>query len=275
MVTDAKWDATEDNRELGSITRPNGTTVVTDAVGLLNIYEYQTSYRGADYSTGYLNNGLCWWSLTSYSSSLMYGMNSSGAASNASPLDTTGVRPSINLKSDIKIVSGSGTEDDPYRLLGDNDEELSGIKLNTRYSGEYVRFGTGDNDLYRIVSHEVRGLTKITSAEPLKENDSFKTISFGNDTYYSSSNTIGTFLNGEYLTSYISNEYSNMIEGNAIWYLGTVERGTSYKLAKYTDVTSNALTSSTVTTKVGLLRLGELGAGQYGATVSTNYIVGD
>ena len=275
LVTDAKWDATEDNRELGSITRPNGTTVVTDAVGLLNIYEYQTSYRGADYSTGYLNNGLCWWSLTSYSSSLMYGMNSSGAASNASPLDTTGVRPSINLKSDIKIVSGSGTEDDPYRLLGDNDEELSGIKLNTRYSGEYVRFGTGDNDLYRIVSHEVRGLTKITSAEPLKENDSFKTISFGNDTYYSSSNTIGTFLNGEYLTSYISNEYSNMIEGNAIWYLGTVERGTSYKLAKYTDVTSNALTSSTVTTKVGLLRLGELGAGQYGATVSTNYIVGD
>ena len=37
----------------------------------------------------------------------------------------------------------------------------------------------------------------------------------------------------------------------------------SYKLAKYTDITSNILTSSTAITKVGLLRLGELMAGQF------------
>src|SRR5699024_10300513 len=39
IVTDAKWDATLDATSLGSITRPNGTTTVTDAVGLLNMYE--------------------------------------------------------------------------------------------------------------------------------------------------------------------------------------------------------------------------------------------
>ena len=47
------------------------------------------------------------------------------------------------------------------------------------------------------------------------------------------------------------------------WYLGTVESGTSYKLAKYTNATDNILTSSTTTTKVGLLRLGELMSGQF------------
>ena len=46
IVADATWDATLDATSLGSITRPNGTTTVTDAVGLLNMYEYQSSYHG-------------------------------------------------------------------------------------------------------------------------------------------------------------------------------------------------------------------------------------
>ena len=56
IVMDAKWDATMDNRNLGSIERPNGTTTVTAAVGLLNMYEYQSSYNETTYSNGYLNN---------------------------------------------------------------------------------------------------------------------------------------------------------------------------------------------------------------------------
>ena len=55
-----------------------------------------------------------------------------------------------------------------------------------------------------------------------------------------------------------------MIEDGTIWYLGTVEYGASYKLAKYTNTTDNILTSSVTTSKVGLLRLGELMSGQFG-----------
>ena len=263
IVTDAKWDATEDNRELGNITRPNGTTIVTDAVGLLNIYEYQMSYRGADYSNGYLNNGLDWWIITPYSSVYPRCIASGGNSSNVSNLNYRyGIRPTINLKSDVKIVSGNGTEDDPYRLMSDSDEDLSGVKLNTRYSGEYIRFGTGENYLYRIVSHETRGLTKITSAEPLKENGVFKTISFGNNTYYSSTNTIGTFLNGEYLSSYIDSNHINMIEDSSTWYLGEVRSRASYKLAKYANYDMTNYAKST-NAKIGLLRFGELMSGQF------------
>ena len=263
IVTDATWDATLDATSLGSITRPNGTTTVTDAVGLLNMYEYQSSYHGTTYSNGYLNNGLNWWTLTPNSTSNVRNVGSSGYASRNSPSFAYGVRPSINLKSSVKIVDGDGTVDNPYRLNGDNDTSLSGTLLSSRYSGEYISFGNDENNLYRIVSHETEGLTKISSAEPLKSSGTFITSAFGSNTTFSSSNTIGTFLNGEYLTNYVDSSYSNMIEESTTWYLGTVGNGVSYKLAKYTDANGTMLTSSTTNSKVGLLRLGELMSGQF------------
>ena len=262
IVTDAKWNATLDATRLGSITRPsNSGTIVTDAVGLLNMYEYQSSNNGG--TDGYLNNGLYWWTLTPNSASNVWYVSSYGNADDISPSAAYGVRPSINLKSSVKIVDGDGTVSNPYRLSGDNDTNLSGTLLSSRYSGEYIRFGSGENNLYRIVSHENGKGTKIVSAEPLKSSGTFITSAFGSNTTFSSTNTIGTFLNGDYLTSYVDSSYSNMIEDSTTWYLGTVGYGTSYKLAKYTNTTDNILTSSITTAKVGLLRHGELMAGQF------------
>ena len=254
-----------DATDLGSITRPNGTTTVTDAVGLLNMYEYQSSYTGTTYSNGYLNNGLWWWTLTPYSSSNVRDVGSYGNANNNASIHASGVRPSINLKSSVKIVDGDGTIDNPYRLNGDNDTNLSGTLLSSRYSGEYIRFGNDENNLYRIVSHENGTGTKIVSAEPLKSSGTFITSAFDSNSSvnYSSSTTIGTFLNGEYLNSYVDSTYSDMIEDNTTWYLGTVGIGTSYKLAKYTDTNMSSTTASITNAKVGLLRLGELMSGQF------------
>ena len=266
IVTDAVWDATMDDRQLGSIERPNGTTTVTAPVGLLNMYEYQSSsgINASSYTNSYLNNGLQWWTLTPSSSSYVLSVNIYGSYNEVHTANAYGVRPSINLKSSVKIVDGDGTIDNPYRLEGDNDTDLAGTKLNTRYSGEYMRFGTDENNLYRIVSHENGTGTKITSAEPLKNSGTFITSAFDNSSInYSSSTTIGIFLNGEYLTSYVDSTYSDMIEDNTTWYLGTVVYGGSYRLAKYTDTNMSSTTTSTTDTKVGLLRMGELMAGQF------------
>ena len=275
IVTDSVWDATMDSTVLGSIERPNGTSVVTNPVGALNIYEYQSSYNGTTSRNGYLYNTLHWFTITPNSSSNMRVINALSANSFTPTLGSSyGVRPSINLKSSIKIVDGNGTIDNPYRLEGDNDSNLSGTLLNTRYSGEYVRFGNDENNLYRIVSHENGMGTKISSAEPLKDAGEFINISFdSNDNpIYSSTNTMGIFLNGDYLTNYIGDNYSNMIEDNTTWYLGTVGSGESYKKAKYTDANMSGLTSVTTTSKVGLLRYGELMAGQLDEKVNnTNY----
>ena len=265
IVTDAVWDATLDATALGSITRPNGTTTVTAPVGLLNMYEYQSSYHGTTYSNGYLNNGLYWWTLTPNSSSSVRDVNSIGNAYSNNPTDAFGVRPSINLKSNVKIVDGDGTIDNPYRLNGDNDTNLSGTLLSSRYSGEYITFGSGENNLYRIVSHENGTGTKIVSAEPLKSSGEFITMNFGSNTTFSSSDTIGAFLNNDYLNTengYLTAEDIAMIEASTTWYLGIVGSGTSYKLAKYAD-TSMAGYSTTTDARVGLLRFGELMSGQF------------
>ena len=266
---DSKWNASQMSDTSKPPSESEGGTIVEDAVGLLNIYEYNMT----GLSNGYLNNNLFWWTLTPFSSSYMWIMHQANGNLSAQPCGSAyGVRPSINLKPDIKIVAGDGTEDNPYRLMGDNDSNLEGVKLNTRYSGEYISFGTGDNNLYRIVSHETEGLTKITSAEPLKENGTFKTLQFGDSVNYSSTNTIGSFLNGEYLDSsnYLTSEQANMIEDDTTWYLGTVAYSQSYRLAKYRDINMSDYTTSITHAKVGLLRLGELMAGQFNR--STNNI---
>ena len=260
---DSTWNATQTS----STTKPAKTTMVTSAVGLLNVYEYTMSYKGTTYSNGYLNNGLYWWTLTPYSTSSVRYVYYNGNAFNGNAVtSSSGSRPTINLKSSVGIVSGSGTESDPYRLKGDDDTPAAGTKLATRYSGEYIRFGTGENNLYQIVSHETEGMTKIVSAIPLKSSGSYKTMAFASSgVNYSSSNTIGSFLNGEYLTSgsYLTTDQVNMIEDNTTWYLGTAGYGASYKLAKYSSATSATVTSNTTTAKVGLLRLGELNSGQF------------
>ena len=238
---DSKWNASMMSDNSKPPSEEEGGTIVEDAVGLLNIYEY---VMGGD-NGSYLNNGLYWHFLTPTSTV------------------SSGIRPSINLKPEIKIVNGEGTNDNPYRLEGDNDINLEGTLLNTRYSGEYIRFGNDENNLYRIVSHETEGLTKITNVVPLKENGTFKTISFGDTYNYSSTNTIGAFLNGEYLTNYVGNDYINMIEENTTWYLGNVNSGSNYKLSKYQDESGETLITNTTIAAVGLLRLGELMSSQF------------
>ena len=258
IVMDAKWNATLTT----STSKPSETTMVTDAVGLLNIYEYTMSYRGTTYESGYLNNGLYWLTLTPVDASKIRSILYSGSINSANPSSAGDVRPSINLKSNAKVIDGNGTVDNPYKLEGDNDKDLNGVKLNTRYSGEYIRFGIGENNLYRIVSHETPGLTKITSADPIKESEIFITKALG-AVNYSTNTTMGSFLNGEYLTKYVGDNYANMIEDSTTWYLGTLGNGASYKLAKYTDESGNTLTSNITNAKIGLLRYGELMAGQF------------
>ena len=266
---DSVWNATMTKET----TKPEKTTMITDAVGLLNIYEHTMSYKNASSPTGYLNNGLYWCTLTPYSTSYVRGVNYNGNVYNSGPADSIGSRPSINLKSAVKIIDGDGTADNPYRLQGDNDIP-TGALLSTRYSGEYISFGTGENNLYRIVSHENGTGTKITSAIPLKDSGSYKKIKFGSNTTFSKDNTIGAFLNGDYLTSgtYLTRNQVSMIEDNTTWYLGAVGYGTNYKLAKYQDITGSNLTTSTTTAKIGLLRLGELMTEQFSkADNNTSY----
>ena len=266
---DSEWNATSTTDEE---IKPTKTNMVTDAVGLISVYEYLMTYynSGIDSSDSYLHNGLTWWTLSPYNNNRSWSISTyDGDVEEEDSAYEYGVRPAINLKCSVKIAGGNGTASNPYRLDGDNDTSLNGVRLNTRYSGEYIRFGTGANNLYRIVSHETSGLTKIVSSEPLSNGGSFLELAFGNNTFYASNNTIGSFLNGSYLTggSYLTSSQVNMIQTNNVWYLGIVEDtiagNGNYKLAKYSDESMTSTISRTTTATVGLLRFGELMSGAY------------
>ena len=259
----SKWNASQMADNSKPPREEEGGTIVEDTVGLLNYYEFGKISE-------YINDMRSTYLLTPYDSTniwyfYQYSIFNFSISDKSNNIQNPGIKASINLKPEIKVVDGDGSEDDPYRLEGDNDKNLKGTKLNTRYSGEYISFGVGENNLYRIVSHEFEGLTKITSASVLKENGENKTIGFNSNyplsNIYSVETSLGSFLNNEFLDNYLAAKQRNMVEKDSIWYLGELNNGENYKLTKYADINMTGYTSDTVIATVGLLRAGELMAG--------------
>jgi hypothetical protein len=93
-------------------------TNVTAKVGLLRLGEELSGQFNRYLDTSGSTTGLTtnYWLLTPYSASNVRYVNSYGYASYSSPADTGGVRPSINLKSSVKITGGAGTKSNPYTI---------------------------------------------------------------------------------------------------------------------------------------------------------------
>ena len=266
-IKSSSWNATLTT----ATTKPATTTMVTNYVGLLNIYEYYKASYTPNSTSGYLNDGLLWWTLTPYSSSNVRNVNDSGSSGSSYAYKAYGLRPSVNLKSSITITGGTGTETDPYLLAGDDTAPATNTLLNTRRSGEYITFGDGVNNLYRIVNIE-NSKTKIVSAIPLKSGTSYKTRAFSTSnsyvTYTNNSNyTLAYYLNNDYLNTtngFLTSSQVSMIETNQTWYTGSVTSGANYNLGKCTTAGINCTKNAVSTTAtVGLLRLGEQLAGQF------------
>ena len=92
--------------------------------------------------------------------------------------DNYGVRPMLLIKGDSNIVSGEGTDDDPY-TFGEVPKIKQSPKLNTRYVGEYI---THDGYLWRIVKVEQDGTTKVILDETLS-NDFLVKYEYEKNTY--------------------------------------------------------------------------------------------
>ena len=57
-----------------------------------------------------------YWTLTPLDASYVCDVNIYGYGSNFASTHVDGVRPSLNLKSNVKITSGTGTKTDPFIL---------------------------------------------------------------------------------------------------------------------------------------------------------------
>lgn len=77
----------------------------------------------------------------------------------------TGIRPTVNLKTNLEISSGSGEASSPYLLKGRKKSLKAGEKISEAMTGEYILYS---GYTWRVVGKESDGTTKIVMNESLE-----------------------------------------------------------------------------------------------------------
>ena len=257
----SKWNAT---MTTNSSAKPSSTTMVTNAVGLINSYEYN---KGKDW----LMTNEYYFLLNPSSSNSIYingnfNDNDIGVFNGIGTLQNVNgcmIRPVVNFFSSLSVLSGTGTADDPY-VISDNTAEINDL-LNTRLSGEWLKFNNAD---FRIVDVEANGTVKIVAANAIT-NRAFSTNSSSTFSSTDTSN-VGYYLNNTYYNS-IASKYKEMLVSGP-WYLGSFSYGSSWKLEK---CSTEACTtpSSYVVARVGLLRNSELMSAHTGGELKSYWTI--
>lgn len=211
--------------------------IIEEKVGLLSVYEYQEA--GAEKS--YLNIGEYWWTSSIDANNLAWYIYSIGALNNNVSLGKIyyayGVRPTITIKSDIKVISGSGKRDDPYCFVNTTNN-----MLNSKYVGEYINYS---GYTWRIIETD-KEYTKIVMNGVIKNNNDDLYKAYGSSNYMTSSYGLGYYLN---------NVFYNSLENKEFILKYPFNMGRYDKTYKYDY---NMIAEYKEKMHIGLLQLGEL-----------------
>ena len=271
-----QWDITETS---SVSTRPDNSSIANSKVGLLNAYEYYNSYRciDSDNCTGSRDNisylsGEYWWLINGDTNSKIWGVGLNESLTSFSAGNIRGVRPVINLNSNVAFT-GTGTIDDPYKIVGDKETGIVNDKINTRLSGEYIKLKAGNNEqVFRIIDVE-DNKTKIIALESFNNNEKYlysnsRVVTSGTDyTKWGSGTTTSgdtcyTIFNTP-TTGYfdvLKSTYGDLFDSGT-YYMG--ETSSYYKLSICANSTSGNTKMCDKTTykgvfNIGIPRLGEM-----------------
>ena len=208
VVQNSEWNVKEITDTTDPYLERVANDTITKTVGLLNAFEYT---KGGT-NSNYLNNGQKWWLITPYSSSNVYYIDCiyDVLSNNLTSSDAFGTRPSIYLNTNVTFDTDNydGTRLAPFHIVGDKEEGKANELLNTRISGEYVRF---NNELYRIVGID-NNTTKIVNTSyitnPSSTNTSDLTLgNYGSDVYFNTTSAdmntglVGLLRSGEMMSA--------------------------------------------------------------------------
>lgn len=230
-LIDTIWDTSSTSSPTFS---PSGSETVTSKVGLLNSYEASRmgSYLGSNYK----------WLLSNYYNNKVRVSTKSGSGNikeeDFSYTKYYAIRPAITMKSDVYVISGDGSQNNPYILEGNSTNIPKGTLINTRVSGEYLKI---NDNVYRIVSTS-NNLTKVIMVDSLAEMQ----YSNNNSHNYSYSN-VYEYLKNDWYNSL--GDDKKLIYENASWCHKTISKPVLYSLNCEGD---------TITSPVGIPVLGDL-----------------
>ena len=210
---------------------------VEDKVGLLSAMEYQN----AGGASSYLNIDEYWWTSNIDDDNNTWYVYSKGTLNNTSSNDkqyySYGIRPTITIKGDTKILNGDGTEGNPFNLDTATDNILS-----DKYVGSYVTFS---DYTWRIIEQD-NDKTKLVMNGVVKEKKEDYYTSFGKTNYFSTSTKIGYYLNKTFYNKLSNNDF--IVKSD--FYTGRYDKTYNYDFNKIADYNEKLY--------VGLLQLGEL-----------------
>ena len=247
--------------------RPGTSNMVSAPVGMINGYEF--IFAGGYVNGGYLTSSTRWWLLNPQSYQYIYQVEYDRTIRTSTPDREYGIRPSIIIKPGLPFT-GDGTIDSPFRIEIDKKTGASNELINTRLSGEYVKFGNGDNDsIFRIIGIE-EGKTKVILRDIVSGARLFSTSNQNEDGYlYGSGTTISasgntwySYLNGQYYTD-LTNQYGDLFD-RGTYYLGSVNNPKYYKTTVCANVSENKSIKNCEKTDqvgsfyVGMPRYGEM-----------------
>ena len=244
----------------------NNLSTERTKVGLISLDEYNL----AGGASSYLNIGQFQWTLTSYSNSYVWRMNSSGILDLGDGPTPRGVRAIINVKYDIAVTGGNGTiatawnsEVGPYILNEEKNIKITGKLNENAVVGEYVIFA---GKKYRVVDKDSNGNTKLILDGYYEEE-----MSYGESNEFSITAGIGQKLNTDVLDWLVTSsdvENRNKLVNNYIWYQNDFDIGNDY------NISLNEINPTrSIQATVGLIRIGEVLACQSSSILTKGYTV--
>ena len=259
-IVQQSWcsETTEDGTSARTTCTSNLSTT-PQYVGLLSLDEYNL----ASSSSSYLYISQYFGTLTPYSASSAWLVLNDGTANATSVSLANGLRPVINVSSEITITGGNGTLTDPY-IFEDKNSSVTGTLKDNSQIGEYVTYAERN---YRVVETSESGTKLILDGYYDSNNDG--TIDSSDKIAYGKNCTLCTTINEDIFLNWLSN--NEELEKNKLssttWYRG------DYWTEPWDYKTNLDSTSNPYEGSVGLIRVGEMLSGQSETILSKNHTV--
>ncbi|MCI8778690.1 MAG: hypothetical protein HFI87_06035 [Bacilli bacterium] len=210
----------------------------SDYIGLLTINEYERA-RGKD---SYLNIGSYFWTINTSEDNIWYVLDTGELNDNAFTEQnyySYGVRPVINLKKDIKFISGDGSLDYPYII----DKNYSNL-LSSKRVGEYINYS---GYKFRIIEND-KSNVKVALDGFITANSENLLLNFSDyNPNFNIYDGIGFYLNNDFYNSLTNKDYIV----NSKWYNGVYTNDYASVYNSYVDA------------NIGLLKVGDFYINDY------------
>jgi len=199
-------------------------------IGLLSIVDYINT--GGEKS--FINNQKYTYLNNKNENNQLWYINDEGKLGTAANEDIYGIKPVIRLNSNLKIISGNGTKNNPYT-----------IEDTTSLFGSYVKL---DDDTWRIYDVDNENL-KLILTDYLTVNNEKVLKSYSNNNYYHNDtiySSLAYYLNNDYLNSL---SYKNIINSTT-W--------SNYYYSNEINYNYQEVLNNKIETKVSLISIGNI-----------------